>query len=200
MSKVKTKVVPFSVPICIASSNIKGRSNFATYGCFGLLSPRPTAYVYIGSVDPHYTNIGIKENGYFGVNIPSVDQMKETDYVGLVSGNNTDKSTVFKTFYGKVDKAPLIKDCPINMLCKLTKTVDLPGRDIFIGEVIETYVNEECITNGKLDFEKINPLLFTSADSSYRKLGDKVGLAYKEGKSLIKQWISQFFKIIKPTY
>ena len=128
MYKRQTKVVPFPVPICIASSIIEGKVNFATYGCFGLLAPRPTTYVYIGSVEPHYTNIGIKENGYFGVNIPSVEQMKETDYVGLVSGHNTDKSKVFETFYGEVEKAPLIKECPINMLCKLTKTVNLPGR------------------------------------------------------------------------
>ena len=184
MSKVKTKVVSFPVPICIASSIIEGKVNFATYGCFGLLAPRPIPYVYIGSVEPHYTNIGIKENGYFGINIPSVDQIKETDYVGLVSGHNTDKSNVFKTFFGKVDKA-LIEDCPINMLCKLTKTVDLPGRDIFIGEVIETYVNQECITYRKLDFKKINPLLFTSANAKYWELGNIIGSAYKEGKTLI---------------
>ena len=185
MSKVKTKSVSFPVPICIASTIIEDKANFATYGCFGLLAPRPVAYIYIGSVEPHYTNIGIKENGYFGVNIPSVDQMKETDYVGLVSGHNTDKSKVFKTFNGKVDKTPLIEDCPINMLCKLTKTVDLPGRDIFIGEVIETYVNQECITDGKLDFKKINPLLFTSANANYWKLGNIIGSAYKEGKTMI---------------
>ena len=98
MSKVKIKVVPFSVPICIAGSIINGKINYATYGCFGLLSPRPTTYVYIGSVEPHYTNTGIKENGYFSINIPSVGQMQETDYVGLVSGRDTDKSTVFKSF------------------------------------------------------------------------------------------------------
>ena len=34
-------------------------------------------------------------------------------------------------------------------------SVDLPGRDIFIDEIIETYVNHECITDGKLDFKKI---------------------------------------------
>ena len=186
MSKVKTNVVSFSVPISIAGSIINGKINYATYGCFGLLSPRPTIYVYIGSVEPHYTNTGIKENGYFSINIPSVEQMRETDYVGLVSGRDTDKSTVFKSFFGSVDNAPLIEECPINMLCKLTKTVDLPGRDIFIGEVLETYVNEECVTDGKLDFMKINPLLFTSADASYWELGKIVGSGYKEGKTMIK--------------
>jgi flavin reductase (DIM6/NTAB) family NADH-FMN oxidoreductase RutF len=187
MSKVKTNVVSFSVPICIAGSIINGKINYATYGCFGLLSPRPTTYVYIGSVEPHYTNTGIKENGYFSINIPSVGQMQETDYVGLVSGRDTDKSTVFKSFFGSVDKAPLIEECPINMLCKLTKTVDLPGRDIFISEVLETYVNEECLTDGELDFMKINPLLFTSANGSYWELGKIVGSAYKEGKTMIKR-------------
>ena len=187
MSKVKIKVVPFSVPICIAGSIINGKINYATYGCFGLLSPRPTTYVYIGSVEPHYTNTGIKENGYFSINIPSVGQMQETDYVGLVSGRDTDKSTVFKSFFGSVDKAPLIEECPINMLCKLTKTVDLPGRDIFISEVLETYVNEECLTDGELDFMKINPLLITSANGSYWELGKIVGSAYKEGKTMIKR-------------
>jgi len=182
MSKIKTKVVPFPVPICIASSFVDEKPNFATYGCFGLLAPRPVTYVYIGSVDPHYTNIGIKENGYFGVNIPSVEQMKETDYVGIVSGKNTDKSEIFKTFTGKYENAPLIEECPVNMVCKLTKTVDLPGRDIFIGEVLETFVDKDSITDGKLDFKKINPLLFTSAESKYWNLGKIVGTGYKEGK------------------
>ncbi|MGB9978173.1 flavin reductase family protein [Methanobacterium sp.] len=185
MSKVKTKLLPFPVPVCIASAIIKGKVNFATYGCFGLLSPRPL-YVYIGSLESRYTNIGIKENRYFGVNIPSVDQMKETDYVGLVSGRDTDKENVFSVFYGEVDKAPLIEDCPVNMLCKLIETVDLHGRDIFIGEVIETYVNEEYITDGKLDFKKMNPLLLTPVTASYWELGNIVGSAYKAGKTMIK--------------
>jgi flavin reductase (DIM6/NTAB) family NADH-FMN oxidoreductase RutF len=98
MSKVKTKVVPFPLPICIAGSIINGKINYATYGCFGLLSPRPTTYVYIGSVEPHYTNTGIKENGYFSINIPSVEQMQKTDYVGLVSGRDSDKSTFLNHF------------------------------------------------------------------------------------------------------
>lgn len=186
MLKLKTQVVPFPVPICIASSFIRGKPNFATYGCFGLLAPRPVTYVYIGSVEPHYTNMGIKENGYFGINIPSIEQMEETDYVGIVSGHKTDKSKVFKTFTGKYEKAPLIEECPVNMVCKLTKTVDLPGRDIFIGEVLETFVNQDCMIDGKLDFKKINPLIFTSAEAKYWNLGSIVGTAYKEGKTMLK--------------
>jgi flavin reductase (DIM6/NTAB) family NADH-FMN oxidoreductase RutF len=189
MVKVKTGTLPFPVPICIAGTMINGKANYATYGSFGLLSPRPEMYIYIGSQESRHTNTGIKENGYFSVNIPSEEQMQKTDYVGLVSGHNTDKSTIFNSFFGSVDKAPMIKECPVNMLCKLVKTADLPNREIFFGEVLESYVNKECINNGILNFEKINPLLFTMngpGNASYWKLGNIVGDAYKEGKTVLK--------------
>lgn len=157
--KIKTENFAFPVPICIAGTVINKKINYATYGSFGLLSPRPKTYIYIGSQRSRYTNTGIKENGYFSVNIPTVEQMQKTDYVGIVSGRNTDKSTVFSSFFGSVDKAPMISECPVNMVCKLVKTVDLPDRDIFIGEVLETYVNNECVSDELLDYEKINPLL-----------------------------------------
>ena len=189
MVKVKTGTLPFPVPICIAGTMINGKANYATYGSFGLLSPRPEMYIYIGSQESHRTNTGIKENRYFSVNIPSEEQIQKTDYVGLVSGHNTDKSAVFNSFFGSVDKAPMIEECPVNLLCKLVKTADLPNREIFFGEVLESYVNKECINNGILNFEKINPLLFTMngpGNASYWKLGNIVGDAYKEGKTILK--------------
>ncbi|MCE7698739.1 MAG: flavin reductase family protein [Methanobacterium paludis] len=189
VDKIKTENLAFPVPICIGGSMVNNKINYATYGYFGLLSPRPKTYIYIGSQRSRYTNIGIKENGYFSVNIPSAEQMRETDYVGIVSGRDVDKSTVFKSFFGSVDKAPMISECPVNMLCKLVKTVDLPDRDIFFGEVLETYVNEGCLSDGMLDFVKINPMLFTMkglGHFSYWKLGKVVGTAYKEGKTMIK--------------
>lgn len=191
MAKVKSSNLAFPVPICIVGTMVKGKANYATYGSFGLLSPRPKNYVYIGSQASRYTNIGVKENGYFSVNIPSVEQMQKTDYVGLVSGRNTDKSKVFKSFFGSFDMAPMIEECPVNMLCKLIKTAtDLPDRDIYFGEVLETYVEEKYLFEGRLDFTKINPLLFTMngpGSASYWKLGEAVGAAYKEGQALIKR-------------
>ena len=191
MVKVKWEGLAFPVPICIVGSLVKGRINYATYGSFGLLSPRPKTYVYIGSQSSRFTNLGIRETGYFSVNIPSAKQVTETDYVGIVSGKNTDKSAVFKSFFGSVDRAPMIEECPVNMLCKLIKTADdLPDRDIYFGEVLETYVDEACIADGMLDYAKIDPLLYTvnkQGNSSYRKLGGAVGTAFKDGKAYVKK-------------
>jgi len=46
---------------------------------------------------------GVKQNGTFSVNIPSVDQVKETDYCGTFSGRDRDKvaDCKFTVFYGK---------------------------------------------------------------------------------------------------
>jgi flavin reductase (DIM6/NTAB) family NADH-FMN oxidoreductase RutF len=120
------------VPICIAGTLISGKANYTAHGSFGFLSPGPKTYIYIGSQGSLYTNNGIKENGYFRVNITSEDQMQKTDYVRLVSGRDTDKSSIFNSFFGSADKAPMIKECPVNILCKLVKTADLPNREIFL--------------------------------------------------------------------
>jgi len=46
----------------------------------------------------HYAPEGIRETRTFSVNIPSVDLLTETDYCGIVSGRNVDKSKVFSLF------------------------------------------------------------------------------------------------------
>jgi len=171
-------------PVAIVGAIVNGKANFATLGGYGGMAQNPPL-VYITLAKPHYTNAGIRETGYFSVNLPGPGLVKETDYVGLVSGRNVDKSRVFKTFYGSVDRAPMIEECPINILCKVFKEIDLPNNDVFIGEIVEVYVDRACLTDGKPDITKINPLLL--ATGAYWCLGKQAGTAYLDGKSLIKK-------------
>jgi len=159
----------------IAGALVNGRPNYITLGSFGGMSRNPPT-VYISINKAHYTNAGIKENGYFSVNIPSKDLLEKTEYVGRVSGRDTDKSGVFKAFYGSSTKAPMIEECPVNILCKLIKTVDLPSNEVFIGEIVETYVTGSCVTDGKPDMKKINPLVL--AGGNYCELGQPVSTAF----------------------
>ena len=45
--------------------------------------------------------------------------ISETDYCGLVSGRKTDKSNIFNVFYGELETAPMIMECPVSIECKL---------------------------------------------------------------------------------
>lgn len=178
----KTSASP--TPTVIAGAIVDGKENYLTLGAYGLMSINPPM-LYISVNKAHYTNAGIRENGYFSVNIPSAGLEQKTDYVGLVSGRDTDKSGVFSNFYGSVKKAPMIEECPVNMLCKVANIVDLPNNEVFIGEIVETYVNEECLTDGRPDAKKINPIVLMG--SNYWELGNVAGAAFKDGLALIKK-------------
>jgi len=138
----------------------------------------------------HYTNVGIKENKTFSVNIPSEDLVVKTDYCGLVSGDEVDKSSLFDIFYGELKTAPMINECPINMECKLVKIVDFPNHDVFMGEIVAAYCDEEILTGESgeiIDVAKLKPLLFEMHSIHYWRLGEKIAKCWNVGKLLQKE-------------
>ena len=170
----------YPLPTTIIGANINGKPNYITIAHIGIMD---LVSVSLGMNKVHYTNAGIKENKTFSVNIPSISMVKETDYCGLVSGKSIDKAGLFNSFYGKLETAPMIKECPINMECKLIQIVNFPRHDIFIGEIIETYCDDSCMTDNIVDFAKVQPILFTMNDTGYWKLGERFARAWSIGKN-----------------
>jgi flavin reductase (DIM6/NTAB) family NADH-FMN oxidoreductase RutF len=62
--------------------------------------------------------------------------------------------------------------------------LDFPTHDIFIGELVQTYVKDIFTTEGKIDIAKIRPLLFDMASMKYWGLGSSLGKCWNVGKSL----------------
>jgi flavin reductase (DIM6/NTAB) family NADH-FMN oxidoreductase RutF len=132
----------------------------------------------------HYTNQGILENKTFSVNIPSKDMIEVVDYVGIYSGKKVDKSQLFEIFYGKLENAPMIKECPINIECKLIDVLEYGGTDhIIISEIIESYIDEKYLTNGNPDVEKMNPFLLSMYENKYFEIGKSIGEAWNIGRN-----------------
>jgi flavin reductase (DIM6/NTAB) family NADH-FMN oxidoreductase RutF len=127
-----------------------------------------------------YTAQGIEENRTFSLNIPSLEQVVVTDHCGLVSGAHEDKSGVFRSFYGKLKTAPLAEECPVNIECRLFKSVDCGSHQLYIGEVVEIHAETSCVTEGKPDITKVNPIIY--AQSAYFGVGKQEGKAFSEGK------------------
>jgi flavin reductase (DIM6/NTAB) family NADH-FMN oxidoreductase RutF len=96
----------------------------------------------MGSYNYLYPVPAVLKSNIFSVNIPSIDNVIKADYCGIISGAKEDKSEIFKTFYGKTN-APMIEECPVNIECKVIKQFVLNGMEIFIGEVVNSYINEE---------------------------------------------------------
>jgi flavin reductase (DIM6/NTAB) family NADH-FMN oxidoreductase RutF len=132
----------------------------------------------------HASNEAIRNSGEFSVNVPSVDMVEITDYTGLVSGKNVDKSGLFEIFYGQLKSAPLIKQCPVSVECRVVQTVDLPTNAFFIAEIVDIYSEDRFLTEGKLDVKKMNPFLLTMPDNRFWSIGECVGKAWNAGKSV----------------
>ena len=163
--------VLYPTPTTILGAIVEGKPNFITIAHIGIVNHAKPYLISFSLAKPHHTNPGIRENKTFSVNIPSEDLVVETDYVGLVSGKKTDKSNLFEIFYGELENAPMIKECPINMECRLYDTYDTPTHDLFIGEIVETFADESVLTEGKVDLAKLKPLLFDMSSVKYWSMG-----------------------------
>ncbi|MBU0514344.1 MAG: flavin reductase family protein [Proteobacteria bacterium] len=188
---MKTRLGPINVmyptPVVLIGAHVGGRPNFITIAHVGIVTVGTPNCISLGMGKIHYTNQGIHENQTFSVNIPTENLVVETDYCGLVTGKNTDKSQVFDVFYGQLDTAPLIAQCPLNMECRLYDVVDFPDHDLFIGEIVETHADPAVLTDGVVDLTKLKPLLFDMATKAYFGVGGHVARAWNVGKQLKKK-------------
>jgi flavin reductase (DIM6/NTAB) family NADH-FMN oxidoreductase RutF len=185
MSKNKIRVNPYlyPMPVVLIGVNINNKPNFMPLAWACIVEHNPPM-ILISSSQNHYTNIGIKENNTFSVNTPSEDMLVPTDYCGIISGKELDKSNIFEVFYGDLETAPMILDAPLNLECELFKTIDLDkGHDIFIGKIINAYSEDKYLTNGIPDIKKMNTFFFSMNDNNYWKIGEHIGRAWSIGKS-----------------
>ena len=109
--------------------------------------------------------------------------VKLTDYLGLKSGKEVDKSNLFEIFFGDLKTAPMIKDAPVNLECELVKTINIEkSHDIFIGEILNAYSEDKYLTNGIPDIQKMQPFVFSMNDNNYWNIGEHIGRAWSIGK------------------
>ncbi len=181
----KTKLGPqtllYPMPAVLVGSLVDGKPNFMTAAWCGIACMKPPA-VCVAINHSRHTLKGIRDKGTFSINVPSTELVKEVDFCGIYSGRKRDKSGVFDVFYGELEAAPLIRECPVNLECRVTHSLDLGSHSLVVGEIMETHVDDHCMTDGKPDPEKIDPLIFLPSVQRYGKLGEMVAQAFQVGK------------------
>jgi len=180
-NKVKFNYPPFVMPVSLVGANILGKPNFEAIAWFNLMDYQPNL-VGVSSDKSHFTNSGIRENKTFSVNMPSACMAAATDFCGLYSGSKVEKSKVFDVFYGELKTAPMISECPVNIECRLSQTLELLHCEVFIGEIVGVYMEDRYLTNNKPDIRKIDPLLFEGTLGSYWNVGEQIARAFGIGK------------------
>ena len=191
MSKTKLgpRTLVYPMPVFLVGSNVDGKPNVMAVAWGGICNGEPPM-ISIGIRPSRHTHKGISQNMTFSINIPSAEQTKEADYCGIASGAKVDKVAAckFKIFYGALGTAPMIEQCPLNLECKVVQSLSLGSHTLFIGEIKEVYISEECLTEGKPDVEKMKPLIYTTEPNrDYRAYGTILAKAFKCGLEIKNQ-------------
>lgn len=134
----------------------------------------------------HKTVKNILARGAFTVSMANAAHVAACDYVGVVSANNVPdklaKAGLHTTKSAFVD-APLIDELPMAVECKLI-SYD-PESCRMVGEIVNVCAEESILDEqGRIDPDKLRPIVFDPVHNAYRKLGEKVGNAFRDGLQL----------------
>ncbi len=185
MKKINTGSKPtlYPMPAVLVGAHVGNKPTFMTAAYCGIISSEP-AMISVSIRPSRFTGKGIKQNNHFSINIPAESMAKEVDYCGVYSGSKVDKVAAckFDLFYGHLTAAPMINQCPVNLCCTVSQVIDLGSHELFLGKIDETYISDDCLTDGKPDVQKIKPLLYlTGAESAYAGIGKIISPAFKAG-------------------
>lgn len=179
--KPQTSLAP--VPVVMVSCGTMKNANITTIAWTGIInSEPPLVYVSIRPTRKSYEII--KEMGEFVINLPDEKLVWETDFCGTKSGKTIDKfeEAKLQKEKAKLVKAPLIKECPINLECKLTEIKPLGSHDMFIGQVVNVNVDDVYKKeNGSIDYGKTNLLTYMGQEYfvANKKVADR-GICLKK--------------------
>ena len=134
----------------------------------------------------HKTTGDILARKAFTVSMATAAQVVPCDYVGIASGNNVPnklEKTGWHTTKSEYVDAPLIDELPMAVECRLV-SYD-PESCRLVGEIVNVSADESVLdAQGKIDPDKLEPITFDPIHNTYRKLGEKVGNAFRDGAAL----------------
>lgn len=177
----------YPAPVFIVGSyDPEGKPNLMAIAWGGICSSQPPS-IAISAREATHTHGNIRHSQAFTVNIPSPEQAKEADYTGIYSGRNVDKFAAagLTAVKSNLVNAPYIGEFPLVLECKLIHTFALGLHTQFVGEIMDVKAEEAILdAEGKIDIDKLEPLIFAPGRAAYYRTGAFLGDAFSIGKQL----------------
>ena len=159
-------------PMTVVGTKVEGKVNWLVVGHTGVIGHDR---VLVSMSKQHYSNQGIKQSKKLSINLVSREMLPKADYVGSVSGETVNKSSVFAYHIGE-NGTPVIDVSPLTMECNVVDIYETEGFDNFICTVVNTYALPDVLDhNGKLDYTRLKPVLFEFPTYSYLATGEVIG-------------------------
>lgn len=166
----------YPLPVVMVSCAEKsGKDNILTIAWTGTTCSNPPMLSI--SVRPErYSYHMIEETGEFVVNLTTEKLVRATDYCGVKSGKDVDKWREMHLTREKADivKAPLIKESPVNIECRVVERKDLGSHVMYQAEVLAVHADETYMDSAqKFHLEDAGPIVYSHG--MYFSLGKELG-------------------------
>ncbi len=162
--------------VMVSAADKKGNANIITVAWTGTVCTNP-AMLYISVRPERFSYAMIKETGEFVVNLTTEKLAYAADWCGVKSGRDVDKWKEMGLTPQKTDKlefAPLIKESPVNIECRVCEVRELGSHHMFLAEVLAVHVDSEYMTEtGKFELNKSGLIVYSHG--TYLSLGEELG-------------------------
>jgi flavin reductase (DIM6/NTAB) family NADH-FMN oxidoreductase RutF len=180
-----TRTVLYPLPVLVVGTyDARGVPNMMAAAWGGICCSRPPC-VYVSLRPATYTYDAIVSGGCYTISIPSVDYVREADYVGLASGRDVNKFDVLGLTPVRAShvNAPYVAEFPVVLECSLKQTVEIGSHTQFIGEVVDVLVEDTLLeAEGNPDIGRIRPVICDAPGRGYYGLGPFLGEAFSIGR------------------
>jgi len=142
-------------------------------------------------LSPHRTTTNLRQTKEFTLSFATQRDVAQSDYFGTVSANDVPDKVAragFTVTKSANINAPVINEYPLTLECRVVEIMERGNDGCFvIGEIVNTIADPSILTDGKIDLDKLQPVVFDAASVSYRAVGAKVGQAWGSGKIYMQQ-------------
>ena len=181
----RTSALLVTPVVLVTCQDEKERPNIITLAWVGVANSDPPMISIAIRPQRHSYRI-IKRTGEFVANLPTTAILKEMDFCGVVSGSKLDKfsTTQLTPMAAEKVKAPLIKECPVNLECRVKQVIPLGSHDLFLGEVVAAHMDIEIQDEkGRIDISRGKLFAFCAGATEYWSLGERIGrYGFTKGK------------------
>lgn len=183
---VKNHTMMYPAPAVVASAyDEKGNADACTLAFATMCSHHPPAVmIAINSTLKRKTLKSILHSKEFCLAFGSVEQVCEVDYLGIESGYRQDKLSKIGFTHQKGQKvnAPIINEFGLSLECKVMHIAEVGSHTQITGEIVNVQAEADIVDdNGRIIFEKVNPIAYDDITHSYFSMGEKIGDAFKLG-------------------
>ena len=161
--------------VMVSVTDGKGEDDIITVAWTGTVCTNPPM-VYISVRPERYSYHMIKETGDFVINLTTEKLAFATDYCGVRSGRDTDKFKDTGLTREKADhvKAPMIKESPVSIECRVREVKELGSHHMFLADVLAVHADEAYMDEkNRFDLNMAGPLVYSHGE--YLGTGKKIG-------------------------